>query len=433
MVVVVSGWGLLSVRLAMLVLVMLMCSGGSCAYSVLTHEEIVDLLWTDAIRPLLLKRFPGLSEDQIKEAHAYAYGGAVVQDLGYYPFGNREFSDLVHYVRSGDFVRELLLESQGVNEYAFALGSLSHYASDIAGHPAINQAVAIEYPKLRAKYGKSVRYAQDKTAHLKTEFGFDTVQVAKNRYASQQYHDFIGFQVSKPLLERVFPVVYGMELKDVLTHEDLAVGSYRFAVSRMIPEMTQVALQTHKKEMMRETPNFARRKFLYRLSRSDYEKQWGKDYVKPGVGTRILSTLLRYMPKVGPFKGLAFNNPTPQTEDLYFKSINSTVEQYRAFLEQVRNNNLVLANCDLDSGQPTKAAEYSLTDDAYAKLLLQLSEKKFDLTSPELRANILQFYSDPSATIETKKDPVRWHSVLTSLDELGSAVLMSTRVGSSGN
>jgi len=425
-VVVVSGWRLLSVRLAVLVLVMLMCSGGSSAYSVLTHEEIVDLLWTDGIRPLLLKRFPGLSEDQIKEAHAYAYGGAVVQDLGYYPFGNREFSDLVHYVRSGDFVRELLLESQGVNEYAFALGSLSHYASDIAGHPAINQAVAIEYPKLRAKYGKSVRYAQDKTAHLKTEFGFDTVQVAKNRYASQQYHDFIGFQVSKPLLERVFPVVYGMELKDVLTHEDLAVGSYRFAVSRMIPEMTQVALQTHKKEMMRETPNFARRKFLYRLSRSDYEKQWGKDYVKPGVRTRILSTLLRYMPKVGPFKGLAFNNPTPQTEDLYFKSINSTIEQYRAFLEQVRNNNLVLANCDLDTGQPTKAAEYSLTDDAYAKLLVQLSDKKFDLTSPELRDNILHFYSDLSMAIETKKDRVRWQSVLTDLDQLRAVVSVQT-------
>ena len=426
MVVVVSGWRLLSVRLAVLVLVMLMCSGGSSAYSVLTHEEIVDLLWTDGIRPLLLKRFPGVSEDQIKEAHAYAYGGAVVQDLGYYPFGNREFSDLVHYVRSGDFVRELLLESQDLNEYAFALGSLSHYASDIAGHPAINQAVAIEYPKLRAKYGKSVRYAQDKTAHLKTEFGFDTVQVAKNRYASQQYHDFIGFQVSKPLLERVFPVVYGMELKDVLTHEDLAVGSYRFAVSRMIPEMTQVALQTHKKEMMRETPNFARRKFLYRLSRSDYEKQWGKDYVKPGVGTRILSTLLRYMPKVGPFKGLAFNNPTPQTEDLYFKSINSTIEQYRAFLEQVRNNNLVLANCDLDTGQPTKAAEYSLTDDAYAKLLVQLSDKKFDLTSPELRDNILHFYSDLSMAIETKKDRVRWQSVLTDLDQLRAVVSVQT-------
>ncbi len=409
---------MLSIRSAALLLVVLICSEGLSAYSVLTHEEIVDLLWTDAIRPLLLKRYPALTEDQIKEAHAYAYGGAVIQDLGYYPFGSREFSNLVHYVRSGDFVRELLLESNDVNEYAFALGALSHYASDIAGHPAVNQSVAIEYPKLRAKFGKSVRYGQDKTAHLKTEFGFDTVQVAKNRYASQQYHDFIGFQVSKSLLERVFPVVYGVELKDVLTHEDLAVGSYRFAVSRLIPQMTQVALQTHKKELMHETPNFAKRKFLYRLSRSDYERQWGKDYVKPGVGTRILSTLLRYMPKIGPFKGLAFNNPTPQTEDLYFKSINTTVDQYRAFLEEVRTDSLVLPNCDLDSGNGTKAAEYSLADDAYAKLLTQLSERKFDVTSPELRDNILQFYSDLSVPIETKKDQARWQSVLTALDQL---------------
>jgi len=413
-----KSWRLPSIRALALVLVVLMCSGGLSAYSVLTHEEIVDLLWTDEIQPLLLKRYPGLTEDQIREAHAYAYGGAVIQDLGYYPFGSKEFSNLVHYVRSGDFVRELLIESQDANEYAFALGALSHYASDIDGHPAVNQSVAIEYPKLRAKFGKSVRYAQDKTAHLKTEFGFDTVQVAKNRYASQQYHDFIGFQVSKPLLERVFPVVYGVQLKDVLTHEDLAVGSYRFAVSRLIPQMTQVALQTHKKDLMRETPDFAKRKFLYRLSRSDYERQWGKDYVKPGVGTRILSTLLRYMPKIGPFKKLGFNNPTAQTEDLYIKSINTTVDQYRAFLEEERADTLVLPNCDLDSGQATKAAEYSLADDSYAKLLAQVSERKFDGTSPELRANILQFYSDLSVPIETKKDQVRWQGVLTELDQL---------------
>ena len=216
----------------------------------------------------------------------------------------------------------------------------------------------------------------------------------------------------------------------MLTHEDLAVGSYRFAVSRMIPEMTRVALQTHKKDLMRETPNFAKKKFLYRLSRSDYEKQWGKDYVKPGVGTRILSTALRYVPKIGPFKGLAFNNPTPQTEDLYFKSINTTVDQYRAFLEEVRSHTLVLPNCDLDSGQPTKPAEYSLTDDAYAKLLAQLSDRKFDLTSPELRDNILQFYSDPSAAIETKKDLVRWQSVMVSLDQLRSVAPAATAAGS---
>jgi hypothetical protein len=424
-----QGWRLLSVRAAALLLVVLMCSGGLSAYSVLTHEQIVDLAWTDQVRPLLLKRYPGLTEDQIREAHAYAYGGAVIQDLGYYPFGSREFSNLVHYVRSGDFVLELLLESQDVNEYAFALGALSHYASDIAGHPAVNQAVAIEYPKLRAKFGNSVRYAQDKTAHLKTEFGFDTVQVAKNRYASEQYHDFIGFKVSKELLERAFPVVYGVELKDVLTHEDLAIGSYRFAVSELIPRMTQVALQIHKKDLMRETPNFAKQKFLYRLSRSNYEKEWGKDYVKPGVGTRILSTLLRYIPKIGPFKGLAFNHPTPQTEDLYIKSINATVDQYRIFLEQVRTDTLVLPNCDFDSGKPTKPGEYALTDDAYAKLLGQLSERKFDRTSPELRANILYFYSDLSAPIDTKKDQVGWQSVLTSLEQLKLVAPMPTVAG----
>jgi Zinc dependent phospholipase C len=420
-----GGCRLISFGTVAFLFVVLTCNS-ALAYSVLTHEEIVDLVWTSELRPLLVQRFPGLSEDDLTEAHAYAYGGAVIQDLGYYPFGSREFSDLVHYVRSGDFARELLQESQDANEYAFALGALAHYASDIVGHPAINQAVAIEYPKLRAKFGNSVRYAQDRTAHLKTEFGFDMVQVAKNRYSSQQYHDFIGFQVSKALLERVFPVVYGVELKDVLTHEDLAIGSYRFSVSRLIPEMTQVALKTHKKDMMRETPNLAKRKFLYRLSRSNYEKEWGKDYAKPGWGTRVLSTLFRYMPKRGPFKALAFNSPTPQTEDLYFKSINTTVDQYRAFLEEERTGSLRLPNRDLDSANSTKAAEYSLTDDTYAKLLAHLSERTFDLTTAELRDDILHFYADLSVPIETKKDKIRWQKVLTALDQLKSATPVPT-------
>jgi hypothetical protein len=415
-----GGWGgaRWTVRVAAVLLVTLLCSGGAIAYSVLTHEEIVDLVWTDEIRPLLLMRFPALTEDQLKEAHGYAYGGAVIQDLGYYPFGSVEFSNLVHYVRSGDFVRELLAQSQDANEYAFALGALAHYASDIAGHPAVNQAVSIQYPKLRAKYGNSVRYAEDHTAHLKTEFGFDMVQVAKNRYASQQYHDFIGFQVSKSLLERTFPIVYGVELKDVLAHEDLAIGSYRFAVSRMIPKMTQIALRTHEKDMMKETPSFAKKKFLYRLSRSDYEKEWGKDYKKDGFKTRLVAVLLRYMPKIGPFKALAFNSPTPQTAEMYFKSINTAVDRYRVFLGQVRTDSLELTNSDFDTGKETKAAEYSLTDESYAKLLGRLEERKFALTSPDLRNNILNFYADLTLPLETKKDSGRWQNVLTSLDQL---------------
>jgi hypothetical protein len=415
------GWRRCGICLVAIFVILLFWTRSSSAYSVLTHEEIVDLVWADQISPLLLKRFPALTEEQLKQAHAYAYGGAVIQDLGYYPFGSVEFSNLVHYVRSGDFVRELLLQSQDANEYAFALGALAHYASDLAGHPAVNAAVAIQYPKLRAKYGNSVKYAEDHTAHLKTEFGFDMVQVAKNRYASQQYHDFIGFEVSKPLLERTFPIVYGVELKDVLTHEDLAVGSYRFAVSRMIPQMTQIALRTHGKDMMKEHPDFAKKKFLYRLSRSEYEKEWGKDYTKPDFGTRFWSFVLRFMPKIGPFKALAFNNPTAQTEDMYFKSINTTIDQYRIYLTQVGAGTLELTNSDFDTGKPTKAAEYSLTDATYAKLLGQLAARKFDLTSPDLRDNILAFYSDLSLPLEPKKDSAQWQSVLASLDQLKSA------------
>jgi hypothetical protein len=401
---------------------LLLCTAALYAYSVLTHEEIVDLAWASDIRPLILQRFPGLTEDQLTEAHAYAYGGSVIQDLGYYPFGTPAFSDLVHYVRSGDFVVELIRQSQDPDEYAFALGALSHYVADIEGHPAVNLAVALRYPKLRAKYGNSVRYAQDRTAHLKTEFGFDTLQVAKNRYASQQYHDFIGFKVARPLLERTFPVVYGVELKDVLAYEDLAIGSYRYSIAHLIPQMTRVALRTHKKDLMRETPGFAKRKFLYRLSRSDYERAWGKTYSKPHFGTRALSALLRYFPKVGPFKGMGFDNPSPKTEDLYIKSINATVDRYLALLKEVRAGTLNLPDCDLDDGNPTKAAEYNLADRAYASLLVRLEAKKFDETTPSLRDNILAFYSNRSLPIDTRKNPARWKAVLADLEQLKASV-----------
>jgi hypothetical protein len=414
-------------RAMAIVVAVLLSSSGALAYSVLTHEEIVDLAWTSEIRPLLIERYPGLTEDQIKQAHAYAYGGSVIQDLGYYPFGSRDFSELTHYVRSGGFVVELLAESRDADDYAFALGALSHYVADIDGHPAVNEAVAIHYPKLRARYGNSVRYAQDTSAHLKTEFGFDTLQVAKNRYAPAQYHDFIGFQVSQPLLERVFPIVYGLDMKDVLAHEDMAVGSYRFFISRLIPQMTQVAIQAHKKDLMRETPNFSRRKFLYRLSRSDYEREWGTTYVKPGLGTRILSTLLRMMPKIGPFKGLGFNNPTPQTEDLYIKSINTTTDHYRLLLEELRARKLVLTDCDLDDGKETASGEYSLADDTYAALLVKLSASNFNQTSPQLRDNILEFYAHPLPSVKTTKELARQQITATNLSQLRSADLSLPR------
>jgi hypothetical protein len=226
------------------------------AYSVLTHEQVVDLVWTDDIQPLLKKRFPAATDDDLKKAHAFAYGGSLVQDMGYYPFGNKYFSDLTHYVRTGDFIVNLIKESSDLNEYAFALGALAHYSADNCGHPVINKSVALQNPKLRQKFGPEVTYEDDPKVHIRTEFGFDMVQVAKNRYTSDRYHDFVGFEVSKPLMERAFQDTYDIPLNQVISDEDLAIGTFRRAISRIIPEMTRVALLARRKELVAETPNF---------------------------------------------------------------------------------------------------------------------------------------------------------------------------------
>ncbi len=336
-------------------------------YSVLTHEQVVDLLWKDQLQPMLLKRFPGASEEELRKAHAYAYGGSVLQDMGYYPFGSKFFSDLVHYVRTGDFVEALLRDASDLNEFAFALGALSHYAADNSGHPTINRIVAIQFPKLRRKYGDTVTYEDDPKQHIRTEFGFDMVQVAKNRYTSDAYHDMIGFEIDKPLLERAFLETYGLKLDDVFGSVDMAIGSFRRSVSTLIPEMTRVALISRHDVIVQDSPNFNKKKFLYYLSRSNYEHEWGTVYRKPGVGARILH----------------------------------------------------LPNRDCDTGRDTRAGEYVLTDKTYAQLVDKLTTKNAAASlSPEIRDNVLQFYADPNAPNATKRKAKQWRKLQNELETL---------------
>ncbi len=405
-------------KVAALLLFVVLGSGIGNGYSVLTHEEIIDLLWQDQLRPLLKERFPQATDDDLKQAHAYAYGGSVVQDMGYYPFGSKYFSDLVHYVRTGDFVAALIQDSSDVNEYAFALGALAHYASDNCGHPTINRVVAITFPKLRRKYGDEVTYVDDPKAHIRTEFGFDMVQVAKNRYTSDNFHDFIGFNISKPLLERAFADTYGLQLQDVMHNEDLAIGTFRRAIGKIIPDMTRVALLSRRKEIVHDTPNFNEKQFLYHLSRAKYQKEWGNGYRKPGFGTRVLAFFLKVVPKVGPFKAVAFKIPTTQTEDLYIKSINKTVDEYGAQLREQKAGQLNIPDTDFDTGRETRAGEYSLADKTYAHLLDDLAKHNFAQASPELRQNILVFYGDPNAQIATKKNAKAWKVTQEELDRL---------------
>jgi hypothetical protein len=396
------------------------------AYSVLTHEEVVDLLWKDDIRPLLIQRFPAATADDLKKAHAFAYGGSLIQDMGYYPFGNKYFSDLTHYVRSGDFIVNLINDATDLNEYAFALGALAHYSSDNLGHPTVNRAVALEFPKLRRKFGTEVTYADNPKAHIRTEFGFDVTQVAKNRYTSDRYHDFIGFEVSKPVLEKAFQDTYGIPLSEVISNEDLAIGTFRRSISTILPEMTRVALLARKKELVAETPNFNARKFRYYLSRASYQREWGKGYRRPGFGTRVLAFFLKFVPKVGPFKAVDFKIPSQKTEDLYIASVDHTLDNYRMLLAETRTKTLRLANTDFDTGRMTHAGEYILTDKAYAHLLDQLAKDDFGQVTPELRQNILTFYDDPNAPIATKRNAGQWQKTQDEVQRLKALAPTST-------
>jgi hypothetical protein len=369
---------------------------------------LIDLVWDSSIRPLLLTRYPNTTKDELRQAHAYAYGGSVLQDLGYYPFGNHLFSDLTHYVRTGDFTRNLFLEATNVNELAFAAGALAHYVSDVHGHPFINRAVAIEFPALRAKFGPVVTYDEARVEHLRTEFGFDVLQVARHRYPPQSFHDFIDFQVSKELTERAFQRTYGIPLNSVLKHEDLAIGTYRRAVSKVIPEMTKVALASRGKQMAKEIPDFNRKLFLYHLSRADYEKNWGRDYTKPGPGARFVALLLHLVPKIGPFRGLSYKDPTPKTEDLYMESVNQTVTALRAQLQLVSQGHTDFAATDLDTGAPTHAGEYELCDETFRELLRRLQKDNFAHTDAALRTTVLHYFSDFKPKLRNSKDSRRW-------------------------
>ena len=403
-------------------LVLLLACGMLRGYAVLSHEAIIDSAWRDSIQPLLLKRFPQATPDDLLHARAYAYGGSILQDMGYYPFGNKFFSDLVHYVRSGDFVAELIRESQDIDEYAFALGALAHYAADNTGHPlAVNTSVALQYPKLRRKYGPIVTYGDNPAAHLRVEFGFDVLEVAGGHYAPTEYHDHIGFEVSQRLLEASFRNVYGLDLNDIFSDLDVAIGTYRFAVRTFLPLATKVAWALDKDQIRQAQPSMTRARFLYNLRRSGYEREWGRGYRRPGVLARVLAFLFRILPKVGPLSAFSLKAPTPETQKMFMASFNATLERYRALLADAGAGRLHLENLDLDTGKPTQPAEYRLADDTYSKLARTLEEKHFAAATAALESNVLSFFADPARPIATRRDKRKWRETMRAVEEIQKA------------
>jgi len=410
----------LRVALAGILLAAVLAPETCGGYSVLTHQELIDLDWTDSIRPLLLARFPRTTEAELRVAHAYAYGGCAIQDMGYYPFGEHFFSDLMHYVRTGDFVTALLRDARNVNEYAFAIGALSHYLGDDIGHSrAINPAVAIAFPELRRKYGRIVTYDESPHSHIRTEFAFDIGQLAKETFAPPGYLRYIGLRVPPRLLQRAFLDTYGLHMRELVGRAHPALRSYGKAVRSFIPAVSGAEVVLHRNDFPPETPNHAYDVFRERLAHAEYERKWQRPYDRPGFGSHVLALFIRIVPKWGALSDLAIKVPTPTTEDWYIRSVNRTTDRFQQILGRLRTEAAVrLENRDLDTGTPVHPGTYPLMDDTYAKLVERLTAQPGRTIPRGLRYDILDYYSDLNAPIVTKKNKKKWKKLNERLEVL---------------
>jgi len=397
------------------------------AYSVLSHEALIDASWDKYIKPLLKAKYPSATGDQLKEAHAYAYGGCLLPDMGYYPFGSTYFTDLAHYVRTGDFVANLLEEAENLDEYAFGLGALCHYYGDQYGHSlATNLTVPEVYPMIEKRFGRVVTYEEDPTSHSRVELSFDVLEIARGNYASTTYHDFIGFQVSKPVLERAFLKTYGEDINDVFSDLDLAISTFRWAVKSLFPTITHSAWVLKKDDIKKLDASANERKFHYRMKRKAYYKEFGSARQKPTFKDFIVGLIIKIIPKIGPFKALKFKPVGSDGEKKFIASFDTVLVHYKFALGELYSGRAALPDIDYDTGNPTLPGEYGLADETYNDLLLNLSKNKFaDLTAP-LQQNILAFYNKADTTQFAATYPEHWKEVSLAIQQLKAASPVKT-------
>lgn len=370
------------------------------AFGVLTHEAIIDAAWEQSIVPLLKQRFPLATSEEIKEAHAYAYGGAVAPDMGYYPAGSKFFTDLVHYVRSGEMVTSLFTNAANINQYAFAIGFLSHYNADNYGHSlATNRSVGLVYPKLAEKFGSSINYAQNKIGHVRMEFGFDVLQVARGNYASLSYRDFIGFKVDTAVLSKAFSETYGLDINKVFSnHFGRSVETFRWVVANVFPLLTRQAWASKKGTIKQTDSTSVSTRFRYKMRQKNYNKEYGTGYRRPGFFPSFLSFVIRALPKVGPTRPLKFKLPTPEAEKYFIQSFDTILHHFTGQIKLLSSPEGRFKNINFDTGNPTEICEYILADRTYNALVLQLHEQGIGETPALLRRNIINYYKNISLT-----------------------------------
>jgi hypothetical protein len=412
--------------LLVLIIIFILRPSQSKAYSILSHEAIIDASWESSIKPALKMRYPMATDSELVIAHSYAYGGCLTADMGYCPFGSKYFTNLAHYVCTGDFVSALLSEAQNLNEYAYAIGALSHYMADKYGHSiATNHVVPLVYHRLEKKYGKIVTYDENELAHSRTELSFDVLQVARGNYVTQSYHDFIGFNIATPVLERAFIKVYGQDLNDVFGDFDLAVGTFRWAVKSLMPSVTRAAWVLKRDDIKSMTPSATSKSFHYKIRRRDYELEFGKKRQKISFRDRALAFLIQILPKVGPLKVFKFKDPGPEGEKLFIQSFNAVLLNYSQAINQLNNGTLILPNINFDTGNPTQFGDYPLADVTYDQMLIKLQNNKFDDLTAKLKTNIITFYNSQDTTTLAKEDP-DWKKAIAVLQNVKNATTVKT-------
>jgi hypothetical protein len=406
---------------ALLLCFLLVCNPAG-AYSLLTHEQLIDLTWQSSIVPLLRSRYPNITPEELERARSYAYAGCVIQDVGYYPFGDPFFSDLTHYVRSGDFVVHLFQDAKDANQLAFAIGALSHYIGDNIGHSqATNRAVPVEFPKLAAKYGPVVTFGEGKHPHIQTEFAFDINQIAHHRLAPVSYLRHVGLNVPTAQLATAFYETYGLsEDFSKARSRRINVGGFRFAVRSFIPRIAYALTVLHRSRMPADSTSPDLQKLADEVAGVAADNNWDQYRKKAGIGTYSLAGVIYVLPKIGPLKMLAIKGPTDKTEEEYVRSVNQSTEALSSMLARFDKPTRTLPNRDLDSGAKVQPGAYRLTDDTYAKLLDKLVADPHHTVPPGLKSDIVNYYADPHAPIYTKKNPQKWARVQTDLQTLRS-------------
>jgi hypothetical protein len=449
------------ILLALVLLLVALFSRCANAYTLLTHEELIDLSWQNSIVPLLLSSYPNLTPAQLEEARAYAYGGCVIQDMGYYPFGDKAFSNLTHYVRSGDFVVSLFRNAHNADELAFAVGALSHYVGDAIGHSeATNLSVPVEFPRLRAKYGREVSYAEGEHQHVQTEFAFDIDEVAHHRMAPVRFLRHIGLKAPVKQLALAYYQTYGLSDEFLPRRRRFNVREYRFVVQSFIPSVAYAItlLHRHHEPAEPETPDAS--EIDKEVAVVVAENDWRKYGRHAGIGTYMLAGFLFILPKFGPLKLIDVKGPTPATETEYLHSVvvsttimhrmlvrftppatahtstgragdsvfkNQSPQAIPAILTANPNTLLEsrdprhpLPNRDLDTGRVVQPGGYSLTDSTYANLLHRLARQPTRPIPPGIKQDIQAYYADPNAPITTKQDPAQWAQVQADLATLAA-------------